>query len=446
MKFSNTILRVGKLSFDKDYSKVILISFAALLTQVLTNYVLGRSLLPDTFGAYRKLMIFASFSGVIHLGYLDGQYLNWLKKGRGLFEISNLYFCITFLVSTHLFAFFILNYFLHSVVFTSLVVIQSLLNNLVLYFQTYFLKEQKFATSNFLILLIQVLFLLLFVFIKRFIDVDYSSLAYINFTSYAAIIVIVCISVLRKEMYVPLKLKDVSLRNFYLNIDENIKLGFFILLSGLILLTNQNSDKLLLSKFYDLTTFGYYTFASVFVSIFVGIATSVANIFLSKIFLNNSEANKAFFEKNYFVIIIACFFISLLVPFFEKPFTMILPQYSNSVQFFYPFISCLAPLLLNNLVLFNLYKKYNLQSLYFTVNVVICIIQVAVLYLLLANNISLKIYAFIPSIFYYFSLIALDVFLTRKKESYAPGLIRRITMAVSSIALITGIYFLRHGR
>lgn len=435
MKISRILKR--DISIGEIYLPILFLSVVNLLTQILSNYLLGHLMQPEGFGAWRKLLLYSSFSGVIHLGYLDGQYLNWLKKGKELFSFSNFISSAGFLLVTHFFAFWILLLLVNSYSFAILISIQCFLNNIIFYFQIFFLKEQRFVFSNLVLVLIQVFFVLSIFILKDFIY-SFQVLAYISYSVYVLAILIIFLVLITNKTIVT---HNISLAHFKSSIKNNISLGFFVLLSGLVLLLFQNADKIMVSKFYSLQTFGYYSYASVFINIFVGLATSLANIFLSKIFLSSFFENNIMLQRNYKWIIGLCFIIPLLIPLIEKPVAFLLPQFASSYQFVYPLLMGLAPTLLINLVLFNLYKKYSLQRSYFIIAALLVLIQLLILYLSIMNHINLKYFAFIPGIFYFILLMWLDIFLSNKFNHYLKGLPGRLMLLASLLIFNLAFYF-----
>ncbi len=435
MKISRIFKR--DISIGNVYLPILFLSVVNLLAQVLSNYLLGHFMQPEGYGAWRKLLLYSSFSGVIHLGYLDGQYLNWLKKGKELFSFSNFTYCAGFLFLTHFLAFWVLILLIKSNSVTTLIIVQCYLNSIIFYFQIYFLKEQRFVFSSLLLVLIQVVFVLLIFILKDFIS-SFQIVAYINFSVYILAILMIFLVLLSNKTII---VNNISLASFKSSIKGNISYGFFVLLSGLILLLFQNADKIIVSNFYSLHTFGYYSYASVFINIFIGLATSMTNILLSKIFLSSSYENNKLLEKSYKLIIGLCFVFPIVIPFLEKPITLLMPGYARSYQFIYPLLVGLAPTLLINLILFNLYKKYTFQKSYFIISAVLVLLQFLILYLSILNHLNLKFFAFIPGIFYFILLMCLDIFLSNKFNHYLKGLPGRLILSGSLLAFNFAFYF-----
>jgi O-antigen/teichoic acid export membrane protein len=433
-----------RLNFKNVYILVMFMSVINLGVQVFTNYLLGKTFTPDQYGEWRKFMIYASFSGILHFGFLDGQYIEWLKGGKEKLRISNLFVASFFLFLTHALGFIFGLLFIQSNQLLIILVGQSFLNNFLLYIYIFLQKEQKFVLASLFLVLLQVAIVVALFFFGSHIHTAFT-LIYLNLLFYATAIAAVLILLFLKNK-IKIDFNAISAGEARAILNTNFKNGFFIFLSALSLLIFQNSDKIILERNYDLKIFGYYSYAGVIVNIFIGLASSLANVFLGKIFSGTMNENKRLLNRSFIVLLAGSFFITLLIPFLQRPFSYILPQYAQSYKFIFPLMAGLAPTLFISLIISNIFKKLNLQRAYFTITFIVAAAQIALLFFLIINHVSLEVYAFVPSIFYLIMAVVLDTFLSFRNKDFAGGVLKRMLLSGFYCLAVISVYYIWYGR
>ncbi|EKD28062.1 MAG: hypothetical protein ACD_79C00449G0007 [uncultured bacterium] len=265
----------------KDIANNTFKNYIVLIIGLIPNFLLPIYLSQTEFGIFKSFMLFASYAGIFHLGYIDGIYLIFggkndsdvhvndvSKQFSPLFYFQLLVFLITLTVS---FAYsseiiFYLSFYVFSF-------------NLFFFYSYYLLitnQIDKNANLKIVTKIINSLALIIPILIPCF-------------RNHAAVIISFIISTFILLFYVmvntKLELSRMSLAKILNAIYENCKIGFFMMLSNFTLMILYSIDKLFTLKYFSIEDFSIYIFYSSF-------------IMLGQIFLKSiSEVAFAYFLK-----------------------------------------------------------------------------------------------------------------------------------------------------
>jgi len=247
-----------------------------LAVNVGLNFIAPYFISVEDFGLFRKFMLYISFTGIMHLGFIDGIYLFFAGKGlinieRSIFNKYRLFFIVFQLVIC--FCFFIVGIILNNPILYYFAVAALFINvyNYGNYFYQSINEFKIFSLVNFLVNLILGLCIFFIFFVLKL--KDYHYLIYSIILSYFFGSVLY-------EFFYHKHIKLEEERSLDLSIKVQIKnmffLGGFILMGNLLFLYVINSDKWIVNFFFPTKMFAYYAFSGSIVGIVISLITSVS--------------------------------------------------------------------------------------------------------------------------------------------------------------------------
>lgn len=377
------------------YSKIVLISGLNSIFNFLLNFLIPINLGLDFYGDYKYINIIIAFSGVFHLGYLDGFYLNSLKNNLQLklsasylliivisifflfasisfvleYDVTIPFLVILILVINNTFinAFSIVNYINGSFVFP--VLIQTFCSFIFLFFVTYHHAVHFFTTHLYhLIIGVSVIQLfLLFLFTKSLFGLE-------------------LISIKLYPLKTTLSLHSKGLKTLSIGI-----LGVFLL----------GFDKILLRFLLSEVSYGLFCFSNSFLITLVGLSMSMVN----KLIKDFSKLNSLpeLYSINTIIKRISIFSccLTLLTFFLDYIIVHYFPIYKNLIEFLKVSILSFPYLFVILLVHSNLSKILNFEIHYTLYYLIVGIIQSIVILFLFDNLVTMQL---MVSIIFLFSI------------------------------------------
>ena len=381
------------MNFKTRGISILFISGINVIINIIISIFVPTIINQIEFANWRVFILYSGFSGIIHLGIIDGILLKYLKSD---IEYSKQNFLSHFIISHLLLIITIsLLFLLVSAVpelspIRNALIIQFYLQNLLLLTQTYIQSQKKFIFNS-IVTFIPNFFFLSFLLIEKKLD-DSSLINYFNISFFISVV----FSIIYIMFKVPFKLK-LNLFDVIYNqkLIKTFKSGFLILCSGLVIVGLKSFDRILIANYYSKIDFALYAFSYSLIVIFVMIFSSINNLLL-KHFIESNMENKIKIEKNIYSISI---FISLLIiaSYFiiESLILYVLPQYIGSITYFKILSLSIVPTLLINLLQFNYFKIENKEKMFFMTSILFLIIAISLSYLFALASSSLSYQAYI---------------------------------------------------
>lgn len=361
---------------SNKYHSVLIFAILNTVINLLLNLLIPYKIDFAFYGDYRYIATLLSFSGLFHLGYLDGFYLNnVLAKPISKLSLPYLFFIvsITFILASSFFFFFDISLQIPVLVYFFLILITSLNNALGM---IHYLK------GNFVYPLLTQLaasFLLLMIILNDFIA-QYAKQHIYTIVILFYVIQLVILSIFSNREYLKnsIQFKTNSIEILKRNHNKGIKI-LIIGLSGVLIL---GLDKMLLYPILSDSNFGMYCFANSFLISLVGLSMSVS----TKLVKDFSQYRVQALNKNYnqlvqYSMIIAALMLTALYLVIPKMLSMF-PHYFFALQLL-PLVLSAFPLLFIVLVLYsNLSKVYGFEKpfLLLTSIIVFCIYSLILLF------------------------------------------------------------------
>jgi O-antigen/teichoic acid export membrane protein len=412
---------------------LIFISLMSVLVQVSLNYILSKHSTVETFGEYRTFLALVSFSGIFHFGLIDGMYLRWLlnnEKPRTN-EFASL-IVIQVLVLGFL-AFFFQK--------TSLIVpifIQIFIQNLLAFSNNVLLREQKFIINSLIVLVNQLLLtFLVFIFSDR---LTINFIVFLYNTLFICSTTILLVSLFLKK-YIVLDgfWQSIKRDEFISFLKANLRIGFPILLTGLVFVGFQNLDKVILSLYYSKYEFGLYSFGYTIVNIVVGVVLSVTNFMLRKFIEIPLEALAFLFTKLTIGLTVVSILFVLFSPILFQIIQIFIPQYFAAKPYVLALSSIILPYVLLQLLIFNLFKIQNSSRIFFYNSLIHLFLLIAALFISVMLMIKLELVPFVILTIFFSWYLSSEYLLLKGNNVFKKGIKYR-SLAVVSTILVNILY------
>jgi hypothetical protein len=355
--------------FRKNKSlAIILISAFNIVINFILNFLFPAKASVEAYGEYRYIVTLMAFSGIYHLGYTDGYYLESISQKKSL--SVNVFYLLVLVM----FLFFISdsiimrNAFRNSHIFLSLLFLFIFLNFIQL-FNVFNYINGSFLKPVFVQLLNSCLFLIILLTPLSFLITHdiYSFMMILNFIS-LFLIVFISFKFISKELVLLnfLSLKSVSFKYH--------SRGIKSLLIGLIFLSLINLDKIILKKSLLPLEYSYYCFSNSFLVSCLGLSLSLSNKFTNQIFSFESDQLRGFYLKTIRNITLVSIFLMILSLLFSLIIREYFPYYTNLIEYISPSFGLFNSLLIIQLVQGNFVKRYGREFIFISYYAIVLIL------------------------------------------------------------------------
>lgn len=370
---------------NKTVRNVLKVSFsnlAKLLSGVLVAFLLPKMIGVTDYGYYKTFTLYASYTGLLHFGFADGIYLkyggtNYDKLNKQSFRSYSLFFIVTEIAVTGIFAFLSLIFISGELrfIFVCLAVF-ALSSNLVYYYQIISQITERFgelSLRNIIQSLLTVVSLLL---LFGFYICHKQQVSYRAYT-----VIYVLITVLLTFWYIwtyrgitfgktdhPATVLKECLILF--------KIGFPLLVANLSQSLVLSIDRQFVNVLFDTNTYAVYAFAYNMLSLMTTTLSAISTVLfpiLKKTNENDLRSFYAFLVE--VVLILACF--SLLLYFPLSVFVQwFLPKYAESIVIFRIIMPGLIMSSAVTLIMHNYYKVVGKEGVFFCISVLVLALSI----------------------------------------------------------------------
>ena len=271
-------------AFGSDVAVYAVANGFFLLLALIFTLIIPKYLSVENYGYWQLFLLYASYVGILHLGFVNGILLRW--AGRELGEVgSEIKTAFTFLLLEQVVIIVplaLVFYFLLAPPFQGIglmVLAYAFVSNLVHFFLFTAQAVRKFKLLSAIVVGRGLAFLL---FIILFFILGYIGYHHVVFAFLISYFLILLVFAFWFGRYLGGKMPSFSsLWNFG---KENIKLGIFILLGSFVAILFLSIDRLMVSSFFPIEQFAIYAFALTIAMVtysFVGVVSQVFFPYLS---------------------------------------------------------------------------------------------------------------------------------------------------------------------
>jgi O-antigen/teichoic acid export membrane protein len=434
---THNVLNLSK--FFGDVSYVGLINILIFGLSVFQAVFIPKVLSIEGYGYWRLFILYITFSGLLHLGFVDGLYLCW--AGKKMDELKSefrsafitLVLLLLFLVVPLLLIVIILP-FRYKVILVFLVV-YAFFFNINGFFQITLQAVKEFKVVSRFLALVSLIFctgILALFFLAK---ISYHSC--IIFFIIAHICVLIGYFLFFKDMIL-------SLNNKRIHIDRSmmvkyIKIGWPLLLGNFLALFITNSDMISISLLFDMKSFAYYSFAIALLSILGLFTKTVATVFFPHLAGTSTETKVRIYQASSVIIITIWSFILGVYPLIALFINSFLSKYVCSLSYLKILFFALVFSTTIQILHVSYYQLHFEQKKYLILSLVIVLIALPAYFIASRFTVQLEIIAIIKVSVLFVWFVTNELLLrNRTKQAYG-AIFRRIIaiLAVSCIFIFT---------
>ncbi len=354
----------------KGIISVICANIVNLFISMGNGFLLPKYLSIDTYAGLKIFLLYISYIGVLHLGYIDGVYIKYGGKTRNKIDSNEIKRDKkTFVIFQLIVAIFVL---LISIILRNVYLFLFSINilpaNMVTFYKFIYQAIGEFNSYSHITNIIPIsCFILNFILL---LVVKSDKLLY-----YEIIPIVVNLFVWIYYEYKnnwELFDRDIDI-NLFLRIKKNISIGVIIMLGNFMGIWIANIDRWFVNFFCDIEDFAFYSFAVTMLKLLNVIVTAFS-ITLYNYFCSTYNLDNVIKMRKYVLIIAA----ALLVIFFPLNFVILiyLPKYREAILIIKWLFASQFIMVEINAVYMNLYKALNQQRKYLIQMMIVLLIAV----------------------------------------------------------------------
>lgn len=353
-------------NFLKNIAQVMFGNTALLLSQVLTGFVLPKLMSVESFGNYRIFMLYGTYAGLLHFGFVDGILFKY--GGKNIDDIKreeiskyfSVFIVIEAITSMVIIAISVLFFFGSKYGFIFFAIgIYSFVLNVVTFFQYFSQAIMRFGlvSSASLIQAATISMIIISILISKLIGfskgVNYRTYVVMYIGVYCVLLVFYTLGYKQSNQYNKISITSKYGTN---GINEVFKVGLPITIAYQISNLTLNLDNQFVSMFFSARTFAKYSFAYNLISITVSVVLAVAMVlfpYLNK--LGKAAALKQYINNIDYILLFA---YASLISYYPVRIIIqwFLPKYQESLVYFRILSPGVAITLCITVIVSNYYK------------------------------------------------------------------------------------------
>ncbi len=353
-------------NFLKNIAQVMFGNAALLLSQVLTGFVLPKLMSVESFGNYRIFMLYGTYAGLLHFGFVDGILFKY--GGKNIDDIKreeiskyfSVFIVIEAITSMVIIAISVLFFFGSKYGFIFFAIgIYNFVLNVVTFFQYFSQAIMRFGlvSSASLIQAATISMIIISILISKLIGfskgVNYRTYVVMYIGVYCVLLVFYTLGYKQSNQYNKISITSKYGTN---GINEVFKVGLPITIAYQISNLTLNLDNQFVSMFFSARTFAKYSFAYNLISITVSVVLAVAMVlfpYLNK--LGKAAALKQYINNIDYILLFA---YASLISYYPVRIIIqwFLPKYQESLVYFRILSPGVAITLCITVIVSNYYK------------------------------------------------------------------------------------------
>ncbi|MCQ2008160.1 oligosaccharide flippase family protein [Limosilactobacillus fermentum] len=353
-------------NFLKNIAQVMFGNAALLLSQVLTGFVLPKLMSVESFGNYRIFMLYGTYAGLLHFGFVDGILFKY--GGKNIDDIKreeiskyySVFIVIEAITSMVIIAISVLFFSGSKYGFIFFAIgIYNFVLNVVTFFQYFSQAIMRFGlvSSASLIQAATISVIIISILISKLIGfskgVNYRTYVVMYIGVYCVLLVFYTLGYKQSNQYNKISITSKYGTN---GINEVFKVGLPITIAYQISNLTLNLDNQFVSMFFSARTFAKYSFAYNLISITVSVVLAVATVlfpYLNK--LGKAAALKQYINNIDYILLFA---YASLISYYPVRIIIqwLLPKYQESLVYFRILSPGVAITLCITVIVSNYYK------------------------------------------------------------------------------------------
>lgn len=384
--------------------KVIFIDFLGVFIGILNGFLLPKFLTLESYSLIKTFALYASYSGVFHIGFSDGLYIilggkniNEIKQNKikgyliALMKILTITLGIMAIVSVLFVKDYIFSLFIIYTIPFQITLFQSLILRATGQFD-------KYVKTRIIINVFNLISTLIIMATKS----PYSYMI-IQILGYSIISIIFLVDIFKEKNKKNEKNEKIKLKE----IKYIINIGFIVMIANTITNLFFSLDRWFVKILFSSDKFAYYSFGVSMLNLFITLIGSISIVvypYIAKL----KNTGELFRVKKYIIIVSSIATSGFFV--LEFIVTTFIPNYINSLSILSILIICIPFISIINILYSNLYKVNNMGKKYLRTSLFMLIIAVGLNICLVSlfNNIESIAYASLISLLIWYIYSARD--------------------------------------
>lgn len=354
--------------------------------------IVPKYLSVEGYGYWQLFRLYATYVGILHLGFIDGILVRW--AGKGLAQVGNeIKIAFRFLILEQVLVIVplsLLLYFLLQPPFQRIglmVLVCAFILNLVTFFvfTVQAIRKFKMLTMVYAGRGLAALLLIIFFFTLGYLDYHYVILAFLIAFLLALFALVFWF---RKYLWGG----NSSASSLWTYGRKNINIGIFVLLGNFVVLLFLTIDRLMISSFFPIEQFATYAFALTVVMVAYTFIRAVSQVFFPYLSASVMELRTRAYQLAKPAIILAwAATLALYFP-LTKLIAFYLPQYVTSLPIMQIILCTVGFGALIQILHVNYYKAYGEQQRYFLLGIAALALSVTL------NLLAIKVWGTLESV------------------------------------------------
>jgi O-antigen/teichoic acid export membrane protein len=393
---------------------------------------------PDQFGQWRTFVLITSFSGIFHIGFVDGMLLEWITEDelnpatltQALLPFLTLQVLMGLLISALAVA------VLDSTVLAVLVALQIVTNNVSALLQAYLQARRQYAFGTFVGFIPSLLMLGMLLLFGAFVNGQA-----IRVIEFFVLVTTAVVLTLGAYLVVPSRNGSTVFSSKSAAFWSTVRRGLPVLLANLAITGFFAVDKFVVRFLYGETVFGHYAFAATLVAIAFSMLVSVTNVIL-KYFVNASETAMARVYTWLVRAIIGIEIVALFAfPLFERAVKLFFLKYNDSLPYLLTLLGTLGSGLIVQLFQINVLKSRNLQHVFLrNTGIVVALASIVGVVMLQRASGATAVGVLISSAYFTWALLNENT-MAQTITAFRKGYWQRVLLIAGGFVVYVGVMF-----
>lgn len=359
------------MKLSKGILQVILANVINLIISIGNGFLLPKFLSVEAYADLKTFLLYTSYIGILHLGYIDGVYIKY--GGKSTNEIS----AEGFSSEKRVLALFQLGIMIPVVLMAFLIedacllfaVISVLPVNMVCFFKFVYQATGEFKEYRYITNLSAIIIFVLNVIFIFVIRTD-NSIYYIGMQVVVSFIIWIYYE---RKNGIAITGNKLSLEKVWNRLNENVHLGIIIMLGNFMGVWITSIDRWFVKIFFSVAEFAYYSFAVTMLRL-INVVITAFSVTLYNFFCKNSLEDEISIVRK-MVLVVGAGIIAVIFP-LNFVIQTYLDKYICAISIIMVLFMAQFILIGVNAIYLNLYKALNLQKKYLLRMLVITITAV----------------------------------------------------------------------
>ena len=424
-------------TFISDLSIVGTANIGVLVLGVVQGLIIPKILTVEDYGYWKLFLLYTGFSGLLHLGFTDGIYLDW--AGKQMKELTAALSKAFWVLFAHL----IIIGFSLSIVFLYcgfgskniliLGLIYAVILNLVTFYQFTFQAVRSFRIVSILNVIRPLIFMgsVVAIYFLKILDYEKVILSYIGVCLLAFMIYSY---LLKGEIQFP-KRKEV---NYFGVLSKYIVSGWPLLFGNFIVFLILNTDMIIVGSLFSIKNFAFYALAITILGIFSVFTNTISTVIFPHLAIASTEIKNKAFSMFAAVIVLIWGIVLGIYPLVATFISYFLPNYLEILPYIRILILSVAFITTIQILHNNYYKLYFQQIRYFLSASVMFLISFSAMFVVARYTYNLKIIAFVKVSILFMWFITNELLLMNYVKQSLPSFVKRLLV----ISCFSGIFWI----